>query len=262
MMGFTKTIYYRVASDYFAKDRMSEYIKLLKHAINNGYSLMTLKDYFLNLRQLPPYVIIIRHDIDTDPVKARMFYEVEKSLGTVGSYYFRLATLDFNLMKEIELWGGEASYHFEEIATYAKENKIHNVESLRENIEQIQLKFIKNYLNIKYSTKLPMLSVASHGDFVNRKLKMVNYELLNQSIREQCEIIVEAYDSCLKDTSISISDTLAPKYWRPFSPLDAVDNKEHVIYLLTHPRHWGANWIVNTKDNANRLYEGVRFRIM
>lgn len=61
-----------------------------------------------------------RHDIDTDVGGARAFFEIEKALGIRASYYFRLSTIDRDLMREINSYGSEVGYHYEELATHAK----------------------------------------------------------------------------------------------------------------------------------------------
>mgnify|MGYP006145381963 CR=1 FL=1 len=66
-----------------------------------------------------PVVLVHRHDIDTDLPTARRMFALEQKHGVRASYYFRLSTLDFGLMRDIERYGSEASYHYEEIATYA-----------------------------------------------------------------------------------------------------------------------------------------------
>jgi hypothetical protein len=69
-------------------------------------------------------VLVHRHDIDSDLRTARKMFALEVKHGVQASYYFRLSTLDYGFMRDIEAAGGEASYHYEEVATYAKRHRL------------------------------------------------------------------------------------------------------------------------------------------
>jgi len=117
-----KTIIKRLYSDYFMQSRLGEYEKIISKLKNIGYQQITVKEYknLLDNKNLKGKYLINRHDIDTDVLTAKAFFEIEKKYKVKATYYFRLSTLDFDFMKELEEYGSEASYHFEEIATFAK----------------------------------------------------------------------------------------------------------------------------------------------
>ena len=255
-------IYARIYSDYFSKDRFEEYDHILSCFCANQYRLMSVIGYYdaVQSNKLANKVVILRHDIDTDPQRAKCFLDIERKHGSVGSYYFRLSTLDLSLMHEIEAYGGEASYHYEEIATYAKSHHIHSCEEVVANLDAIRNKFIDNYTLLKNNTNLLMRSVASHGDFANRKLGLSNTIVVNDSVRHICGIDVETYDPILKDNNCYIADRSMPVGWYPHNPLDAICSGKNV-YLLTHPRQWGANVICNLKADLLRAKEGLFYKI-
>lgn len=251
----------RIKMDYFTRDRLGAYKDLLKYAIDNGYKLMTLRDFWFDRQNHKnDKVIMLRHDIDTALPRARDIYLIEKELDAIGSYYFRLKMLDVPLMQEIEKNGGEASYHFEEIATYIKLNKIKNANTIYNEIEKIQKNFVDNYKYVKKITGLPLLTVASHGDFVNQRLGISNNVLMTDKIRRECGILVEAYDHELKNQFLYISDVATSKIWDPQILLSAVKREVPRIYFLTHPRQWGSSWWHNTKANFIRINEDIRYR--
>ena len=96
----------RIYSDYLMPDRTADYEALLRAAIGAGYVLMSVRD-FIDLGQVGPQrVMVLRHDIDTDPGTARRLFEIEE-------------------------YGSEASYHFEEIAGFVKLHDIRCVALLR-----------------------------------------------------------------------------------------------------------------------------------
>lgn len=256
-----KNIISRIKMDYFTEDRLYIYSDLLRYAIDNGYILITLRDFWLNKAVYKDKkVMILRHDIDTALPRARDFFNVEKKLGAIGSYYFRLKMLDVPLMQEIEKFGGEASYHFEEIATYSKLHKIRDAKTVYKEIGKIQQDFLTNYNMIKNLTGLQLLTIASHGDFVNVKLRVTNYELLSKNIRQKCGIIIEAYDHEFKDRFLYISDVATPlKIWDQQILLEAIESNVAHLYFLTHPRQWGSSCYHNTKANFIRVYEGIKY---
>jgi hypothetical protein len=164
-------------------------------------------------------------------------------------------------MKEIETFGSEASYHFEEIASFCKRNKITTKSEALSKIEKIKEEFIFNFKQLESDLGYKLETVASHGDFVNRKLKLINNEITNDTlVRKQLNISCEAYDEFLHDSfDAYISDKPHPIYYSPENIFDVI-GKANVICMLTHPRQWETNFWVNTKDNILRAIEGFKFK--
>ncbi|TBL70839.1 hypothetical protein [Paenibacillus thalictri] len=257
----------RIYSDFFLPSRLNEYREMLLTAQNRGYEMHSIRSFWRliqagGVRPEQKY-FINRHDIDTDLSVTRCMWEIEQELGVPASYYFRLSTLDFELMKEIEAGGSEASYHYEEIASDAKLRGYKSKEAVNVHMGRIQRLFADNLIHLRRSTGLPMEIVASHGDFVNRILGLSNHALLqNKALRESLGIELEVYDdSFMKYVTSRHSDMIYPKFYKPTSPFDAIQGGQHVIYFLSHPRHWRANPKENLLDDINRVWEGVRYKV-
>lgn len=255
------TMLSRLYCDYLMPSQLAGYENVVRAAHKAGYTQTSVRGYFGLVREgrcPPDKVIVHRHDIDTDLRTTRKLFEIEKKHGITSSFYFRLSTLDFNLMREIEEYGSEASYHYEELATYAKKNKIKDPTALRNRMPEIRSDFIANFSRIEQRLGKKMRTVASHGDFANRRLKVNNTEILDDpQLREDCGIGCEAYDRALLDhIDIYIADRPAPQYYYPISPFDAIRGHRRIC-LLTHPRQVETNWKENTKDNLLRFYEGL-----
>ena len=255
----------RIYSDYFLPNRLEIYRSVLEFALAHGYEIVSVENYY-DLKQsnqlLANKIIICRHDIDTDPSTVKIFFKIEQELGARASYYFRLSTLSPELMAAIDEYGSEASYHYEEIASYCKTHGIKNRESVWGAMPEIQAQFIDNYLSIKTKFSLKMRTVCSHGDFVNRLLNIANTELLTADIRSKCGIQCETYDQIIRKDSFNISDCHAPIFWKDESPFIAITRGEQIINLLTHPRHWRVSWQSNTKDNFQRVIEGLNYHYL
>jgi hypothetical protein len=161
-------------------------------------------------------------------------------------------------MREIEAYGSEASYHYEELASFAKRNKIKDPALVRHRLPEIREAFRKNFHWLEQQLGTKFRTVAGHGDFANRRLKLNNTEILaDRQLREDCGIECEAYDRDLLDHfDMYIADRPPPQYYWPTSPLNVI-GIHHRICLVTHPRQVETNWKENTKDNLFRFYEAV-----
>jgi len=259
-----KTLLNRLYADYLMPSRLGEYDALLQEARDAGYAQLSVRRFFRALAlpdANPGKVLVHRHDIDSDLRTAKKMFAIEARHGATASYYFRLSTLDFGFMREIEAAGSEASYHYEEVADYAKRHRIHCAQEIRRCFPEIREQFIRNFNSIAERLGMQMVTVASHGDFANRRLKVINHELLRDTeLRRRCGIECESYDTeLLRHFDLYISDREHPHYYHPMSPFDAFGRYERICFL-THPLQWETNWIETTRCNLRRLAEEVAWR--
>ncbi len=252
-----KTIMHRLYSDYLMPSRLDQYDALLQAASEAGYCQQSVRDF---LRPVPERALTLvhRHDIDSDLRTAAKMFAIEARHGVTASYYFRLSTLDFGLMREIEAYGSEASYHFEEVADFAKRHHIKDAAVVRSRFPAIRAQFRANLERIEAALARKLVTVASHGDFANRRLKVINHEILSDpAFRARCGIACETYDEALlRQFDLYISDRPHPQYFHPMAPGAAL-GRYRSICLLTHPVQWETNWRESTRCNVRRLVEGL-----
>ncbi|HEX7982754.1 MAG TPA: hypothetical protein VF616_04510 [Duganella sp.] len=258
-----RTVLNRLYSDYLMPSRLRHYEALLRQARQHGYRQTSVRAWLATLRggrAGDGPVLVHRHDIDTDLPTARRMFALEQKHGVRASYYFRLSTLDFDLMRDIEDYGSEASYHYEEIATYAKQAHLKDAAQVRLHMGEIRDQFERNFRHIEQQLGIKMVTVASHGDFANRRLGMINHELLDDAaLRARCGIDCESYDDeLLSSFDIYISDRPHPEYFHPLPPQAAL-GKHRRICLLTHPSQWRTNWVDSSRHNLRRLVEAWRW---
>jgi hypothetical protein len=254
----------RVYEQFLMTSRIPEYSRLLKAAVDRGYEAFPLLAFYRQATSdsIPSKCLLIRHDIDTDVSTAKQMYAVEHQIGIRSTWFFRLSTIDIPFMQRLDKDGNEASYHFEEIATFAKEEALVLRKDVEACLPRVREIFRKNIEQLRYSTGLPMRVLASHGDFMNRRLGMLNYELLTQDLRDQLGIELEAYDVCLtRYFTDRISDAPYPITWKPSSPAESFDKQQAVLHILVHPSHWRANIPVNILANGQRILEDVSYRL-
>ena len=254
----------RVYTDYLMPSRLGEYEALLREVAAAGHAQLSVREFYRQVHgggPAPGKTFVHRHDIDSDLRTARKMFAIEARHGVRASYYFRLSTLDYGFMREIEAAGSEASYHYEEVADFAKRHRLRSAEAVRARFPEIRELFARNVGRIVERLGRPLTTVASHGDFANRRLKVINHELLrDEALRKRCGIACESYDAeLLRCFDIYISDRKHPVYYYPLSPFDALHTYRHIC-LLTHPVQWETNWVESTRCNVRRLVEEFAWR--
>lgn len=255
----------RIYEDYLMPSRIGEYERLLEASLAAGYHHVTLPEHYNALVQKKPLdkCFIHRHDVDTDPSTMRLMFEAEKRTGVRSSYYFRLSTLDFRLMREIREYGSEVGYHYEELAAFCKDHHIRNMDEARKRYDEIREIFVRNLQSIEKGFGYKIRSIASHGDFVNRLLGVSNFDFISRELMDSQGIEFECYDPLLINSySVIMSDTTYPLFYKPMNPFEAIRGNHQVLYLLTHPRHWRSSPLLNTADNLRRAWEGINYQYL
>jgi hypothetical protein len=253
-----KSFLNRIYADYLMPSRLHEYEALLIAAKDAGYAQISIRKFFRGTRA--KQVLVHRHDIDSDLRTAHKMFDLECRHEVNASYYFRLSTLDIGFMRDIEAAGSEASYHYEEVADFVKQRHLHDPVEVRRHFPVLRNQFAANVARIKAGLGRSLSTVASHGDFANRKLGIFNHELLNDAqLRKRCGIECETYDQqFLNQFDLYITDRKYPTYYKPVSPFDALGQYQRIC-LLTHPVQWETNWVDSTRCNFRRLSEGLRW---
>ena len=258
------SIWQRVYVDFLMPSRLGVYREYLDQAVRQGYRFYSVHSFYHACRDgVPPIpALILHHDIDSDIATAREIWKIEQSLGVRSSFYFRLSTIDVPLMREIEATGSEASYHYEELATIAKRRRIRSAAGVDSVLPEARELFTQNLLNLRAETGLPMRTVASHGDFVNRDLGVPNHVILRDpALRRRLDIELETYDDeAMSRVEVRCADVEYPRYWTPSDPLDAIRRGVNVIYVLTHPRNCRVARVENFFLLLKRIAEGFSYR--
>jgi hypothetical protein len=268
-MNVGRIIFDRIYSDYFLRSRIDEYRTMLCTLLQSGYafhsipSLWRLSNGPDGLAEAGRYVVL-RHDIDLDVATAKEMWAIEKELGVISSYYFRLSTIDIPLMQEIDKYGCDVGYHYEELATYAKSHGLKNGKEVHDHMKQIQSMFQRNITALRKRTGLALRIAASHGDFMNRKLGITNTELLkDRPFRFSMGIDLEAYDEEYRKTiGKYFSDNAYPNHWKPESPLANGMHANTKIQILIHPGNWRSTVFDHTQHNISRLYEECKYQLI
>lgn len=255
----------RVYADFLMASRLGEYRALLETALASGYEVCSVGGFWRRARMdaLTGRYVVLRHDVDTDPGTARAMWAIDRDLGVESSYFFRLSTLDERLMEDIHAAGSEASYHYEELATIARRRRVRTRAAALQCVPEASDRFAANLERIRRATALPMRVVASHGDFVNRRLGVANWVILDDpDLRRSLDIQLETYDEqFLQSVTSRHSDGPYPRFWEWDDPWPAIQAGNPVVSILVHPRHWRVNRATNAKDDVVRVIAELRYAL-
>lgn len=253
----------RLCSDYLQPERLDDLRALLGGARANGYETLTLSAFAdrvsAGLLRPDDRILLLRHDIDSDVPRARRMWEIERSLGMVGSWFFRQSTWDVGFMRELASEGCEVGYHYEELATLVKRHGAATAAEARALLGAARARLRTTIPALRAETGLALDVLAAHGDFANRAVGVSSVEMLgDRTVRAQIGVRLEAYDV---ETHVSArsADGAPPRGWRPHDPMDAIRRGERVVAVLLHPRSWGRAPLVNVRVDLERLGEGCAY---
>jgi hypothetical protein len=255
----------RVYGDYLQPERLDDLRFLLEGARAGGYETMTLSAFAERLHEggqrAGDRILLLRHDVDSDVRRARRMWQIEGSLGMVGSYFFRHSTWDVGFMHELASAGCEVGYHYEELATLVKERGAATASETRALLNAARARLRTTIPELRADSGLTLDVLAAHGDFANRVVGVSNAEMLDdRELRTEIGVRLEAYD-VESHVSARSADGVRPRRWRPADPTDAIGRGEPVVALLLHPRSWGRAPLVNARADLRRASEGCAYLV-
>lgn len=139
---------------------VKKYKELLRTFINHDYKLMGFKAFLES--QPTGKFIILRHDVDEQPLNALKMAAAEKEMGILSTYYFRRVPKSDNpdVIRQIASMGHEIGYHYEDLS------------SSEGDIEKAIASFTRNleYFRQYYPVKTACMHGSSSSKFDNREI--------------------------------------------------------------------------------------------
>jgi len=225
-------------------NRFFEYEYYLKYAKSNGYIITSFIDWFLNYKDADKKILILRHDVDSSPKNARIMFNIERKYNVLSSYYFLWDTVDDNLIDDMRNAGFEVSIHYRTLAKYANKYGIVSKNELTDkSFEEMSRFLFEDIERFRSKYQVDCRTIASHGDPINRKLKISNNILVPPEKYDYYRISFEVYDEYLYNNYIDshiMDGSIQINYGFSYNnePISVINQGEKCIVFLAHPCHW------------------------
>lgn len=138
-----------------------KYRILIRAFVESGYQVMTVRQY-LEANSVKGKVLVLRHDVDEQPLNALRMAEAEKELSVNATYYFRRVPKSDHpdIIRKIASMGHEIGYHYEDL-TLSEGDVTKAIHSFSENLE---------YFRKYYPIKTVCMHGSSSSRFDNREI--------------------------------------------------------------------------------------------
>ena len=169
---------------------ISTYSRLIHTFLDNGYRIVTVKEYLEN--EPESKVIALRHDVDEQPQNALKMAQAEHDLGVCATYYFRRVPKSDHpdVIRRIADMGHEIGYHYEDLSM-AEGDMEKALESFKANLD-----YFRQYYPVK--------TVCMHG---SSSSKYDNKDIWSHAALSDFGLIGEPYLSFDFDKVFYLTDT-------------------------------------------------------
>lgn len=143
---------------------LNTFRRLLKSLAGAGYSLKTVKDFYL---YPSAKAVVLRHDVDKMPLNSLRAALIENDLGIKGTYYFRTARCSFDksVISEISNLGHEIGYHYEDMGLARHKTKDNSVKLKTEREKELAGNAIESFTDnlAKLREITDIQTICMHG---------------------------------------------------------------------------------------------------
>ena len=207
------------------------YDKIIKEAINNGYTFMTLKEFFTSNHKNSK-IFILRHDLDQKAHSLDNMLNVEKKYNVKSSIFVRPLTNEYNIygyntfkmLTNAQKEGYEIGLH----TSFVEFSIINKLDCIK--VLETELNILRNHFDVS--------GIAPHRDLNYMYNSLPELEKNWSLIKNKFDLIYQGYDKLLFESLTYVNEGFNPHLcWRNITPEEAMKNKQS-IYLNTHSHWW------------------------
>lgn len=223
--------------------RWREYEGYLRWARATGIALVPVEEWLLAPDSYDGRVLVMRHDVDQDPISAREMCAVERELGVRSTFYFRWSTFDHRVVSRVRATGCSVGLHYETLTRYAIDRGI----TFPDGITPAVIDDCRETLRAEIARFRELAgvcdSVAAHGDRRAHLIGVTNRVLLEGERYEDYGLRASADDPFARqrlDHWVADGNG-APRWWvGEISLKDAIESEFKAVMFNSHPHHWRA----------------------
>lgn len=211
-----------------------EYYKnILCSAKSCGYLFLTMSRYAKELKKFKnEKVALLRHDVDSKPNRAKIFFEVEEEVGAVSTNFLLTHDINYNplainnlkLFTQAESKGFEIGLHTNFVETGMLLGKS------PDKILETELNVLRSYFDIQ--------GVACHRNIDFMYNSLPHLEENWSALKEKHSFGYQAYEPMFVTDITFVNEGFNPHLgWRGPTPEDVISSGKSFC-LSTHPHWW------------------------
>lgn len=252
---------------------VSAYLRLLSSLRNAGYAFQPLRDF---IRSPEEKVVILRHDVDREPINSLRTALAEHEMDICGTYFFRCKEGKFEeeIIRQINRIGHEVGYHYEDLSKVKGERRKEKVASQKSKIKSQKLWSFGNIdeaelastaydtfrVNLEMLRKIvPVSNICMHGSPISRYDSRLLWKYYDY---RELGVTAEPYfDICFEDI-LYLTDT--GRRWDGASVSLRDRNRGYVYNNTEYFNGWKVKPVngslMNMTTRAGELQSGFTFR--
>jgi hypothetical protein len=218
--------------------RWSEYRKLLRIALEQGYAVLSLERWLEDpaLGSGRP-LLLLRHDVDQHPRSALRMAAIESDLGVLSTWYFRWRTANAETVAAIRGAGHAIGLHYETLTRELLRRGLRASDAKRLVPEARDL--LRREIEAFADRHGPARSACPHGDTrvpgVHNGILLLGEDWSSYGLRWDANAAMRKHslDVWLTDRSSAEGN------WKDgLDPLDLIIDRRSPILAVVHPNNW------------------------
>ncbi len=228
----------RRLSRTLSRSRWGEYRTLLRIALEQGYSVLSLEAWLAEpeLAAGEPQ-LVLRHDVDQHPASALRMARIEGELGLLSTWYFRWRTARAAVVQEIRSQGHAVGLHYETLPRELLRRGLgpSGADELIPEARELLRRELAGFAELFG----PVRSACPHGDTrmpgVHNGVLLLDRDWSDYGLRWDANAAMSS-----RPLDVWLTDRSAPEgSWKEgLDPIDLLIDRRSPILAVVHPNNW------------------------